>query len=355
MEQGLVERAAIAFRGIESGQVRGINPRAALASAGKMMQGVGQSRKIIQEFRPHVCFVTGGYVCAPVVMACRTLRVPVLIYLPDIVPGWAIRMMSRIATRVAVTVPAAASYFGGEAPQGKAVITGYPVRDELLTLTGQGRLLEAAHHQNRACVRRQLAERLQRPLMAADATGQPLPLLLVWGGSQGSRNINQSTWAALTPLLNQAQIVHVVGERDWPLFEAQQPAAGLDPALAERYHPVAYLHQEMVLALAAADLTLARAGASSLGEFPVARLPSILAPLLAVNQQQNAEHLVKHGAAVMIDDDKLGEQLAATAVNLLRDQARRRQMEASLAALAQPEAGRTIAQQLVKLAQQRSS
>jgi UDP-N-acetylglucosamine--N-acetylmuramyl-(pentapeptide) pyrophosphoryl-undecaprenol N-acetylglucosamine transferase len=343
MEQALVERAGIPFRGIDTGQVRGINPVTALRNASKMVVGVQQSMRITREFQPDVCFVTGGYVCAPVVVACRLLHVPVLIYLPDIVPGWAIRWLSRLAQRVAVSFPAAARYFGGEAPQGKAVVTGYPVRAELLALTGQGQLAAAEHRQKRACSRRQLAERLQRPLDRSAVEGQPLPLVLVWGGSQGARSINQATWGALRQILPQTHLLHVIGERDWPLWQQQ---AALPPALAEHYHPLAYLHEEMPLALAAADLTVARAGASSLGEFPIARLPAILVPLLGVNQEANAEELTRHGAAVMIADERLAQQLAPTLLELLQDADRRQRMEQALAQLARPEAALRIAQEL---------
>lgn len=347
MEQALVERAGIPFEGIDTGQVRGINPLAALRNAGKMVLGVRQSSQIIRSFQPDVCFVTGGYVCAPVVVACRLLRIPVLIYLPDIVPGWAIRWLSRLAQRVAVSFPAAARYFGGEAPEGKAVVTGYPVRAELLALTGQGQLGAAEHRQKRACARQQLAKQLHRPLQQPASDGQPLPLVLVWGGSQGARSINQATWAALPSILPHAHVVHVIGERDWPLWQQQ---AALAPALAEHYHPLAYLHEEMPLALAAADLTVARAGASSLGELPIARLPAILVPLLGVNQEANAEQLTEHGAAVMLADDQLAQQLAPILRELLQNSARRQIMEQALAQLAKPAAALRIAKELQAMA-----
>jgi UDP-N-acetylglucosamine--N-acetylmuramyl-(pentapeptide) pyrophosphoryl-undecaprenol N-acetylglucosamine transferase len=276
-----------------------------------------------------------------------------LIYLPDIVPGWAIRMLSKLAQRIAVTMPAAAPYFGGETPQGKAIVTGYPVREELLTATGCGRLEATAHLHNRANVRKKLAMDLERPLAPAEPNDQTVPLVLVWGGSQGSRAINRATWAVLGQVLPHAHILHIVGERDWPLYQQEAPAKGLAPALAHRYHPMAYLHDTMALALAAADVTVARAGASSLGEFPVARLPSVLAPLLGVNQQQNAEQLAQRGAAVVVDDDKLASQLAPSLLDLIQDEPRRRRMEAALAELAQPLAALNIARQLARLAQNR--
>jgi UDP-N-acetylglucosamine--N-acetylmuramyl-(pentapeptide) pyrophosphoryl-undecaprenol N-acetylglucosamine transferase len=319
-----------------------------------MLKGVRQSQQIVRDFRPDVCFVTGGYVCAPVVVACRLSRVPVLIYLPDLVPGWAIRVLSWLAQRVAVSFPAAAGYFGGVAPQGKAVVTGYPVRQELLANTGHGQLSVGDHAQNRALMRYQLAEHLQTKLTHASADGQPLPLVLVWGGSQGARSINRAIWAALPQLLPHAEILHVVGQRDWSLWQSAAAAQSLAPTLADHYHPVAYLHEEMALALAAADISVARAGASSLGEFPVARLPAILAPLLGVNQEANAALLAQHGAALVIADEALPSQLAATLLGLIQDTAKRQAMQAALAQLAQPAAAMNIARELVALSRQRS-
>ena len=340
MEQALVERAHIAYAGIDTGKLHGMDPLTALRNVGRMQGGVRQSLQILRQFTPDVCLATGGYVCVPVVVACRVRHVPICIYLPDMTPGLAIRWLSRIADRVAVSFPAAADWFGGEAPRGKAVVTGYPVRQELVAAAA-----------SRAQSRRALADALGRSLGPAS---EP-PLVLVWGGSQGARSINQATWSALPALLPAAHILHVVGDRDWPLYaeqEQQQPLAGrVEPALVERYHPVAYLHDEMVLALAAADLTVARAGASILGEFPVARLPSILVPLPygGVGQRRNAEQLAHSGGAVIVEDARLGEDLAPTVLELLADAPRRAAMEAALAQLARPDAALRIAGELYEL------
>ena len=347
MEQALVERAGIAYRGINTGQIRGINPLKALSNVGKMAKGVQESLAVLGAFGPDVCLVTGGYVCAPMAVACRMRRVPVMIYLPDMSPGASIRSLSRLADRVAVSFPEVAPFFGGEAPEGKAVVTGYPVRQELV---------EAAS--DRQGSRRRLAEALGQSLGSQSSEqdgGQAgaeheLKLVLVWGGSQGSRTINQSVWDALPALLPYAHIVHVVGTRDWPLYEAHAESHPLT-GYVDRYHPVAYLHETMPLALAAADITVARAGASSLGEFPVAHLPSILVPLpfAGVNQQANADLLASHGAATVIDDADLPSQLAPELLALLADDARRKQMEENAAALAKPDAAFQIARALAAL------
>jgi UDP-N-acetylglucosamine--N-acetylmuramyl-(pentapeptide) pyrophosphoryl-undecaprenol N-acetylglucosamine transferase len=330
MERALVERAGIAFRAVHTGKMRGANPIRLAKSTLNMMRGVQESRVILANVRPDVCFVTGGYVCAPMVLACGMRGVPVLIYLPDMAPGLMIRWMSKIARRVAVSFPEVAPSFGGVAPQGKAVVTGYPVRQELVDCA-----------RDRSAARAALAQQLQRPLF------DDFPLVLVWGGSQGSRSINQATWSALVQVLPHGHVLHVVGERDWPLYEQQ--GVHMSEEMMRRYHPVAYLHNEMTLALAAADVSVARAGASTLGEFPIARLPSILVPLLSVNQNANAELLVKHGGALTVADEHLKEKLAPTLVSLLNDRPRRRAMETALQQLAQPDAALRIAQEIVAL------
>ncbi len=347
MEKRLVEHADVCYQGIATGQLRGKNPLTVAKNSGKMLAGLLESLAILRDFQPHVCLATGGYVCAPVVIACRWLKIPVLIYLPDMVPGWAIRTLSLFAQRVAVSYADVAGYFGGAMPVGKAIVTGYPVRQELVDLVGGGHLSPQRHMEQRGSARYQLATRLGRSLITE---GQALPLVLVWGGSQGSRNINESLWAALPQVLPHAHVLHVVGDRDWAQWQEklQQPPVTAD--LWSRYHPVAYLHEEMMLALAAADLTVARAGASTLGEFPVARLPSLLTPHPGVNQLQNAEYLVKHGGAVLVADETLRKDLAPALLKLVQEPAQRRRMEEALARLAKPDAARAIAEEMVRLA-----
>lgn len=330
VERELVTAAGIAYRAIQTGQLRGKNPLTALANAGKMAVGVRQSLRLLDEFMPDVCLVTGGYVCTPVAIACRLRRVPVMVYLPDMTPGLAIRWLSLLATRVAVSFPEVGAYFGR-----KAVVTGYPVRPELL---------EAAADRDRA--RQQLGEALAIDWVG-DGAGDPLPLLLVFGGSRGSLSINKAIWAALPDLLPHCQILHIIGTRDWSLYETQPPAV---PAhLARRYHAVAYLHNEMALALASADLVVARAGASTLAEFPLTRLPAILVPLpIAGNHQlPNARKLADAGGAEIIEDAALDRELTPCILELVQDERRRLKMGADMATLARPGAAQHLAQELV--------
>jgi UDP-N-acetylglucosamine--N-acetylmuramyl-(pentapeptide) pyrophosphoryl-undecaprenol N-acetylglucosamine transferase len=316
-------RAGVPFEAIESGQVRGMSPWVAARNLLKAGHGVRQAGQLIARFRPEVVFVTGGFVAGPVVLAAWRAGVPVLIYLPDIEPGLAIRRMSRFARRVGVTFPEVARWFPG-----KAVVTGYPVRQEILALTGQ-----------RAQARAQLG-------LLAD-----LPVLLVFGGSRGARSLNQALAHALPALLPHCQVVHISGTLDWPAVKIQ--AQSLADELRLRYHAYPYLHDEMPLALAAADLVVARAGASTLGEFPALGLPSILAPYPYSGQHQevNADYLAQRGAAIKLPDSELNAQLVPAVLHLLQNPAELAAMSQAARSLAQPAAAEAIGRELQRLAQ----
>ena len=319
IEEELARRAGIAFSAIATGQVRGRAPWIAMANLWRMRRGAAQCREILCDFRPDVVFMTGGYVAAPVAWAAWRAHVPVLIYLPDVTPGEAIRWTSRLAERVAVSFPEVTHYFGH-----KAVVTGYPVRSELLTTDRQA---------------------------ARAALGLPsdLPVLLVMGGSRGARSINRALEGALPALLPRCQVVHVSGELDWP--EVSKIAGRLPEQFAKRYRAYPYLH-EMPLAFAAANLVIARAGAATLGEFPAVGLPSILAPYPYSGQHQdaNAAYLADRGAALVLQDGELGSRLAATVLGLLDAPERMAQMAQAASALARPDAAANIAQELRQLA-----
>ncbi len=293
MEADLVPRAGLTFESIAASGLRGRNPLAAVRSAVRLGRGFWQSRRLLRRLRPDVLFVTGGYVCVPVTLAARQMGIPVVIYLPDIEPGLAIKFLARFASRVAVTTPEAQTFFR----PGLTVVTGYPVRPELETPPSEAVRAEA---------RRRLG-----------LTGD-LPVLLVFGGSRGARSINRALTAHLEPLLEVCQIVHVTGRLDeaWVL----ERRANLPADRQARYRVSAYLHDEMPLALQAADLVVSRAGASTLGEFPAVGLPAVLVPYpyAGAHQARNADYLAKHGAAVVIQDNLLAQKLGETVLELLK-------------------------------------
>jgi UDP-N-acetylglucosamine--N-acetylmuramyl-(pentapeptide) pyrophosphoryl-undecaprenol N-acetylglucosamine transferase len=327
VERDLVERATVPFVGIRAAGLRGQGAFGIARGLNALTRGFWQARRLVASFRPDVLFVTGGYVCGPVVWAAWLARVPVLIYLPDVEPGLAIRSLARFARRVAITAGEAARFFR----PGQTVVTGYPVRPDLF-----GR--------DRAVSRHNLA------LTSELAPGGDVPVLLVMGGSQGAHSINRAVCGGIAALLDSAQVIHVTGRRDAEWVQAQR--SNLSESARARYHIYDYLDELMVDALLAADLVVARAGASTLGELPAVGVPGVLVPYryAGAHQSANARLLVDAGAAVVVADQAAGTQLVATVVDLLADGERRASMGRAMHSLARPDAAAHIARELRELA-----
>ena len=325
MEEELVPRAEVRLETIRGGPLVGVAPQQMVMNGMKLALSIPRVERIMGQFRPDVLFMTGGYVNAPVGLVARRRRIPAGIYLPDVEPGSTIKALSRLVDRVATTTEASAAYF----PAGKTVRTGYPVRPEL-----------------------RAANRLSRPQALEMFVLQPdRPTLFVFGGSRGARSINQALLAILPQLLRRAQVIHVSGRLDWPDIEAA--AAALPEAQRAFYRPFPYLHERMGPAFRAADLVVARAGASMLGECPAFGVPAILVPYPYAwrYQKVNADYLVDRGAGVRLDDENLSAALLPTIEALLFDEERRRTMAAAAAALDLPDAAGRLAEFIAALAQ----
>ena len=175
------------------------------------------------------------------------------------------------------------------------------------------------------------------------------PVLLVFGGSKGARSVNNAVLANLSGLVEMAQILHITGELDWPVVEAKMKQ--LPKSQSARYHAFPYLHEEMGAALAAADLALSRAGASTLGEYPLFGLPAILVPYPHAwrYQKVNADYLVRHGAAVVIEDGGLSSHLLPIVKEILSQPRKLASMQAAMQQLSHPEAAAEIGRQILAL------
>lgn len=323
IEEELVPRAGLRLATISGGPIAGVSPRIRLRNSARLAWGLGQASKVLRAFHPNVLFMTGGYVNGPIGLAAWFHHVPSVIFLPDIEPGMAIKWLSRLAVRVACTAKASLAYF---AP-GKAVATGYPLRPEILRATEMGR----------------------QEALAKFSLGHGRKTLFVFGGSRGARSINRALLVGLPKLLERIQVIHISGALDWP--EVESNAATLLPDQRAFYRPYKYLHEEMGAAFRAADLVLARAGASMLGECPAFALPSILVPYPYAwrYQKVNADYLERNGAAIRLDDDHLMDQMVSLVLNLLKDEARLETMSASARALHRPDSALSIAELLLEL------
>jgi UDP-N-acetylglucosamine--N-acetylmuramyl-(pentapeptide) pyrophosphoryl-undecaprenol N-acetylglucosamine transferase len=317
MEADLVQRTGIDFTTIAAAGVHGVSARTLPGNLWKLGCGYLQARRILGRFQPDVMLFTGGYVGAPVALAGRKL--PSVLVVPDIEPGQALNALARFATQIALTAPDSAAYFPKHQ---NLTVTGYPTRPELQSWDPE----TARQHLN----------------LTAD-----LPTLLIFGGSKGAQSINQALLPVLAQLLAEAQIIHITGQTGWDEIETHRAglAENLGEELASHYHAYPYLHDDMGAALSVADLAVARAGASTLGELPLFGLPAILVPYPYAwrYQQVNAGYLERHGAAIIIADGDLPTRLLPEVTALLRQRERLEAMRQAMSALAHPDAADAIA------------
>jgi len=283
--------------------------------------GLIQALGILRRFRPAVIFGTGGYVAAPVIIAARLLRIPQIVHIGDAYPDRTGRLLSRGAQLVTLAFPGAAQYLPGR----RTKCVGTPVRKQILSASrAEGRELLGLE-----------PDRFT---------------VLVTGGSQGARSLNEALLAALPVLLAepQLQIVHLSGRRGYEAVKVQAEALG---ATLSAYHCLAYLEQIGAM-LAAADLVVSRAGSSSIGEATALGKPLVLVPYpyAAGHQKYNAAEVEEAGAALVIPDEKLsGSKLAEVILELRQDEQQRTEMAQASAAWGRPEAAQDIAQILLEV------
>lgn len=288
--------------------LRGI--AANIASAWKL------SRAFKRE-RPDAIVGFGGYVAIPVGLAARMRKIPLVVHEQNSVPGLTNTLLSRWAEAVAVTYPDSA---GGFAHPDRVVVTGNPVRDEVLSA-------------DRDASRRGLG------------ISEGETLLVVFGGSSGARRINSGVITAADDILavEGVRVVHVTGAGEYDAVVEAAAAAGVP---LDRWELHAY-RDDLPALLSAADLIVSRAGATSIAEITVLGAPSVLVPYphaTADHQTKNAEALANVGATVVVSDDEVeAPGFADTVVTLLRDPLRRDTMSAASGALGRADAAARVA------------
>jgi undecaprenyldiphospho-muramoylpentapeptide beta-N-acetylglucosaminyltransferase len=323
MEADLVKREGLRFEAIPAAGLHGVGVRSLPGNLWQLSRGFFASRRILRKFHPDILFFTGSFLGVPMAMAARVSGKPKsLTFVPDIEPSLALKTIARFSDCITLNVEESKAFFPKHPNK---VVTGYPLRPSLDAWTKE----EA---------RTFFAMREERPI------------LLVFGGSKGARSINQAVGNALPVLLQDMQIIHITGKLDWQMIE--QARKNLPKEQLNRYRPYPFLYDEIGAAMRLADLALTRAGASTLGELPLFGLPAILVPYPYAwrYQRVNASYLVKRGAAEVIEDGRLGEQIVPKIQNLISDTAKREKMSQAMQALSQPQAAAKIASLLVSLA-----
>ena len=299
---------------------RGIQRRLTMANVGALVglaRAFGRALSLVRHRRPSVVVALGGYASVACALAAVLFRIPIVVAEQNAVPGAANRLVARFARAAAVSFP------GTDLP--RAVVTGNPVRPEILAVDRK----------------RDLAAARARLELPAERV-----VVLAFGGSLGARRINQAVTGLVERWVDRADLAvhHVVGERDWDDPSARGEER--DGTSGILYRPVRY-EDDMPTILAAADLVVARAGATTVAEIAVLGLPSVLVPLpiaTADHQTANARSLVDLDAARLVPDAELDvDRLEQELGPLVTDTAVRTAMGAAAEALGRPDAADRVA------------
>ncbi|SCK48375.1 UDP-N-acetylglucosamine-N-acetylmuramylpentapeptide N-acetylglucosamine transferase [Streptomyces sp. SceaMP-e96] len=310
LEARVAPAEGIPFKTVATGKIRrAANPLKMVSPANvkdmaRVPLGVAQARKIISAFRPDVVLATGGYVAVPAGLAARMCRRPLVLHEQTVRLGLANRKLAGSAARIAVSSESTLPLLP-ESVRSSAVVTGNPVRPEVLT-----------GHADKA-------------VAALGVTGfdRRLPTLYVTGGAQGAQQINDVIRDALPWLLERANVVHQCGSANLEALRGH--TAALPAELAGRYYLTPFVGAELPDVLALADVVVSRSGAGTLAELTALGKPAVFVPLAssAGNEQaHNARHLEETGAAVAFVGDVTTERLQHALGPLLTDPSRRAAM-----------------------------
>ncbi len=332
LENELAPAAGFPLATVKAGKLRRYISWQTFTGVARVPLGMTQAVGIVRRFAPDVVFTSGGYVAVPAGLAARINNIPLLMHQQDVPPNLSNRLIAPLATCISVAFADSLAYF----PARKTLQLGNPVRQEILDM-------------------RAVSVQQARRQLALDPD---LPLLLVTGGSQGARHLNQEVCRALPDLLPQCQVLQISGKQLFAETQAlaEQTMANLDAGTRQRYKLVAYMSEDMPAALQAATIVLCRSGAATLSELAVLAKPSILVPLPPAigssPQEANAAMFSRQKAAEVIRDadlkrETLIERVTATMASDTRLQA----MAEASATFAKPEATQAIVATVVKMAQ----
>ncbi len=334
IENRLVPAAGYPLRLVRVGALKNVSLVTRLRTAFDLPRALWDAGRMLNEFAPDVVIGVGGYASGPAMLAAVIKHIPTLAFEPNVVPGFANRLVARFVSAAAVHFEETAKYFRhGE-------VTGVPVRQAFFEIPTKPRFPHPCETGN------------------GGQSGYR-PTVLVFGGSQGAHAINEAMIRCLPALQRAApgiHIIHQTGERDYndALAGYENLAAAAPSASAGFTYEVFKFIEDMPAAFARADLVVCRSGASTVAEIAAAGKPAVFVPFPRAaddHQRVNAEVLEKHGAAVVVEESKLeGVWLAETIAALLQDGTRLQRMSQAARALSHPNAAKDIAAMAARLA-----
>ncbi len=331
LETRLVPAAGVRLKTIQAGKLQRFVSWRTVTGVARVPVGMAQAVSIVRTFRPDVAFTSGGYVAVPAGLAARLNRTPFLMHQQDVPPNLSNKLLAPMATRISVAFADSLRYF----PSQKTVQLGNPIRQAILDV-------------------RNISSQQARTKLGL---APDVPLVLVTGGSQGARHLNQTVCHALPELLKQCQVLHISGSN---LFNethdlSEQTLADVDSEMRQRYRLEPYMDEDMPLALQAADLVLCRSGASVLSELAVLGKPSVLVPLppaIGSSPQEANAAMFKHAQAseVILNDLLKPEVMIERITYILSQLGCLQTMSDAAIKLAKPNATQEIVETIVTLA-----
>ena len=282
IEKTLIEEQGIPYYGISSGKLRRYFDLKNFTDPFRVLKGFGEARKLLKKLQPDIVFSKGGFVSVPVVVAAGRLKIPTIIHESDMTPGLANRLCIPSAVKVCCNFPETKSHL----PEGKAVVTGTPIRQELLS---------------------------GDPQKGHDFTGftSDKPVILIIGGSLGAQAVNTAVRNILPQLLPEFQVVHLCGKG-----KKDESLTGLTG-----YVQYEYIEKELADLFAMADIVISRAGANAICELQALKKPNLLIPLSANasrgDQILNARSFEKQGFSMVLEEEEITDQVLLDAVKKL--------------------------------------
>ena len=308
IEKQLIEAEGIPYYGISSGKLRRYFDLKNFTDPFRVQHGYHQALILLGKIKPDIIFSKGGFVSVPVVGAARARRIPVIIHESDMTPGLANKLAFPSATRVCCNFPETMQYL----PAGKAVLTGCPIRSELLSGDPEKGRMKCHFSANTGAVRVNAGNVQVEPAGSRiEPQGSAKPVLLIIGGSQGSVAVNTLVRRNLPAILEKFCVIHLCGK------------GNLDPALegTEGYVQFEYIREELPDLFALADIVISRAGANAICELQALRKPSLLIPLpLSASrgdQVLNAKSFKEQGFSEMLEEETMTDEVFLQTIDKL--------------------------------------
>lgn len=282
IEKELIEQFGIPYHGISTGKLRRYFSVQNFTDPFRVVKGLNEARNLIKILKPDVVFSKGGFVSVPVVLAAKHKKVPTIIHESDMTPGLANKISLSSATRVCCNFPETLEHL----PEGKAVLTGSPIRQELLS-GDRYQALEFLH-------------------FTSDK-----PVIMVVGGSLGAVAVNEAVRSILPELLKSFQVIHLCGKGK--VDESLKNLNG--------YAQFEYVKEELRHLFALTDIVISRAGANAICELLALHKPNLLIPLSANasrgDQLLNARSFERQGFSMVLEEEELTDEILLGAINNL--------------------------------------